>query len=339
VIKRIDQMAPGTTVAVCGEPKTPSGWITTAVNSGYCATANGSNYVGRTIKRIEGMPSESVVAVCGSDPTPEGWITVAVNSNYCSVLNGSLFVGRSIKKISQMACGSIVEICGDEPIPDDWVVVSTNPGYCAKLGSTIYLGRSIKRISGCSPLPVALVEFKGQRINDQFVELNWTTASEVNNLKFEVLRSINSLVDFKVMGTLSGMKASTDLAKYSFLDTNSAAQITYYKLKQIDYDGSHEFSRTITVSPMARLFEIFAFPNPSETKRTSFVVNGLLIKSAISIAIFDDSGVLVYFRKVNLNEKNEIHLDDFYPGRSGKYIARVIAGRQSAIVAFVKILQ
>ena len=119
------------------------------------------------------------------------------------------------------------------------------------------------------PLPVELVSFSA-RISDTEIILNWLTATEVNNYGFEVQRSVKA-DNWEVLGFVEGHGNSNSPKKYNFIDSKINAAETYsYRLKQIDNDGSYEFSKTLEVnfgSPIN--FELIQnYPNPFNPSTT-----------------------------------------------------------------------
>jgi hypothetical protein len=126
-----------------------------------------------------------------------------------------------------------------------------------------------------NPLPVELIAFSAI-IKDGAVLLNWRTESEVNNYGFEVERKnppLNPLRggDFEKIGFVEGHGNSNSPKEYNFIDSEVNSAGTYsYRLKQIDNDGSYEFSKTIEVnfgSPIK--FELNQnYPNPFNPSTT-----------------------------------------------------------------------
>ena len=86
-----------------------------------------------------------------------------------------------------------------------------------------------------SPLPIELLYFHVNSPDDKSVIATWETASELNNNFFIVEKSKNSL-DWEIVGTLKGAGTSTQHLKYSFTDNAPYSGISYYRLKQVDFD-------------------------------------------------------------------------------------------------------
>lgn len=102
-----------------------------------------------------------------------------------------------------------------------------------------------------SALPVELTSFNGKVVNSK-INLNWNTATEVNNYGFEVERakavSGNQSVQFAKVGFVEGNGNSNSPKSYSFTDINVTSGKYVYRLKQIDTDGQFEYSQEIEVS-------------------------------------------------------------------------------------------
>ena len=106
-------------------------------------------------------------------------------------------------------------------------------------------------------LPIELIHFSGQVIENK-VELNWITASEVNNDFFMLERSVDGQ-NFTDLERIDGAGQSKELVYYTFTDYNPMSPISYYRLRQVDFDG------TIAYSPVVRV-EIEAFLLKDEVK-------------------------------------------------------------------------
>ncbi|MGB5850337.1 MAG: T9SS type A sorting domain-containing protein [Ignavibacteriaceae bacterium] len=142
---------------------------------------------------------------------------------------------------------------------------STTQGQLDINGNILYVNGA----EYTGPLPVELVSFSA-RINDTEIILNWLTATEVNNYGFEIQRSVQT-DKWEVLGFVEGHGNSNSPKEYSFTDAEvNSSGIYYYRLKQIDNDGSYEFSKTIEVnfgSPIS--FELSQnYPNPFNPSTT-----------------------------------------------------------------------
>jgi len=95
-------------------------------------------------------------------------------------------------------------------------------------------------------LPISLLSFTAEATADNLVQTHWATASETNNDFFTVERSING-VDFSPVGIIAGAGNSTSTLHYGFADDGPHAGISYYRLRQTDYDGTFTVSDIVAV--------------------------------------------------------------------------------------------
>ncbi len=108
----------------------------------------------------------------------------------------------------------------------------------------------VKFIPFSAQIPVELTSFVAN-IADGTINLNWITATELNNSGFEIERMsiLNSQVSnsWEKIGFVTGNGTSTEVSTYFFVDNQPTQGKSYYRLKQIDFDGSFEYSNTIEV--------------------------------------------------------------------------------------------
>ena len=111
---------------------------------------------------------------------------------------------------------------------------------------------------GVNPLPVELTRFVAALIPSG-VALNWATATEKNNDRFEVQRSADGQ-SFQTIGTVKGQGNSSNLREYAFTDSRPITGQSYYRLRQVDIDGSSAFSSVVAVQTRT---ETAVYPNPA----------------------------------------------------------------------------
>jgi hypothetical protein len=128
-------------------------------------------------------------------------------------------------------------------------------GYAERTGYTSFSQFAIA--DGGSPLPVTLLSFSGV-LKSEGVHLTWATSSEINHQNFIIQRS-NDLIHFKNIAFVNSTGDSKEEQNYSFIDKDILSGITYYRLQQIDKDGSFTFSKIISVNTE---FIGNVFPNP-----------------------------------------------------------------------------
>ncbi|MBT9392700.1 T9SS type A sorting domain-containing protein [Hymenobacter sp. NST-14] len=114
------------------------------------------------------------------------------------------------------------------------------------------------------PLPVELTQFTARSVGPD-AELNWATALELNNDRFEVERSQDGRA-FVTIGTVAGMGTTAVGAAYSFSDKGVGQQYSrlYYRLRQVDTDGARTYSavRTLQFATLSRN-SVRLYPNPA----------------------------------------------------------------------------
>jgi hypothetical protein len=136
-------------------------------------------------------------------------------------------------------------------------------------------------------IPVELTSFTAS-VNENDVTLNWVTATEVNNQGFEIER--NSGNGFENIGYVAGFGTSSETHSYSFVDASLNEGTYSYRLKQVDLDGTFEYSDVVEVD--VAVPDVFAleqnYPNPfNPSTRIDF---SLAVDSKVSLKVFNVLG-------------------------------------------------
>ncbi len=95
-------------------------------------------------------------------------------------------------------------------------------------------------------VPVELISFYSETINNKVI-LSWLTASEINNKGFEVEKSESDSQVWQRIGFVHGNGTTTEEHSYTFVDFTNEPGYYFYRLKQVDYDGSFEYSKIVCV--------------------------------------------------------------------------------------------
>lgn len=113
------------------------------------------------------------------------------------------------------------------------------------------------------PLPVELIHFGVEYLDaDEAVEVVWQTASEINSAEFQIEKSRDGN-NWDIVGTETGAGNSSHLIDYHFYDFEVEQGRNYYRLKQIDFDGTYEYFATKYADVYKETEEISVYPNPS----------------------------------------------------------------------------
>lgn len=155
-----------------------------------------------------------------------------------------------------------------------WQWTRGNPGtYALRLAANDFYGPLQTTADECyyddywfgdQPyIPVELTSFTANVNNLGQVVLNWETATEINNQGFEIERRTESS-EFRTIGFVDGYGTTTEPRSYSFIDKNADNGINYYRLKQVDFNGTYEYSNEVEVNVIGHLtFNLDQnYPNP-----------------------------------------------------------------------------
>ena len=142
-------------------------------------------------------------------------------------------------------------------------------------------------------LPVELLSFKAVA-QAQSVQLVWETASEIDNDYFEVLRSVDGITFTKV-GEVAGAGNSSELLRYEFTDKLPLDGVSYYQLKQVDYNGMYEYSDKISVEWTSgeatdSFVELHVYPNPTSQGYTKLKATGISAHNVVTVRLLDMFG-------------------------------------------------
>jgi len=181
-----------------------------------------------------------------------------------------------------------------------------------------------------APLPVAFGAFSANRTNS-VVALKWTTATESNNLGFEIQRLIGSgswqTISFVATQAAQGNSAS-DLI-YTFTDMNQTKGISQYRIKQIDIDKRSKYSEIRAVRGENQKGKTIVYPNPSSDGKVNIVfddasgirdislmdMNGRVIKQMKGVTnnniVFDNLTAGIYTVRIVNNETSEQEVQKF----------------------------
>ena len=198
-------------------------------------------------------------------------------------------------------------------------------------GGTYAVGTGPNSNEDVLPVELTLFEVYAENENDVLI---WETASEVNNDYFIVEKSEN-LKNYYEIAKIDGQGTTSQPTNYQYINENVLSGITYYRLKQVDFDGLYTYSNIVAVERENSKLAITAFPNPfSNSLAVSFDAD-VSIK-VVAVQIFDELGRVVYLKNIELDQGvNSFNLDLQHLS-DGIYNLRIVNSTQIYNLKIVK---
>jgi hypothetical protein len=175
----------------------------------------------------------------------------------------------------------------------------------------------------CATLPIQLLSFSVQWKDNTQTKglLQWSTAQEINNDYFSVEQSADG-VSFTEIGTVAGAGNTNEPRTYSLIDNSPYTnQATYYRLKQVDFDGAFSYSDIEVLKPNTALEFIKLYPNPVVKELTYEVYAAKAME--VSTFIVNSLGQLVYSNNSSLTEGVSNHTINVSTLSAGEYIIHI----------------
>ena len=231
---------------------------------------------------VAGQPTDSYNAL-SSNEHKMTLFNGTIDSIYYLV-EGNLSANQSetqiVVKFTPSAATAVLAWGGHIASRADWGYTSGSPRSAGGISGSPFhmrlvswnlgsLGNQDRSISGYTvlpppnSLPVSLIHFAVDE-NEKSNEVDWTTASEINNDHFTVERASADL-NFKKVYEVDGAGNSTSLRNYNWTDSEPLNGLSYYRLIQTDYDGKHTVFGPIPVNKHGKRLDLTVmntFPNP-----------------------------------------------------------------------------
>ncbi len=298
-----------------------------------CGSVNAANW---SVKGMTCFYFSPVIDVGGAVGGPNGLVDISVRINQSGNVDNNDTARVSFYNNGIITHKDVFTGAGSPSVFTSTTTLSVSPGGTFQVSIELMNDKTnelwqVKNgevtacIRGISPLPVTLTNFKLTNQNNDAVLLNWTTASEIQNDYFIIERSDNR-ADFSEIARINGAGNSTILRNYSFTDKNPISGTSYYRLKQIDFNGQFEIIKTlpITIAGKNKIIEnAIAYPNPFKDQLSISFVTAIV--GMIQAEINSMNGVCVHSETFNVssgsNQYNFIETDKL---KEGFYIVRFL---------------
>jgi len=155
-------------------------------------------------------------------------------------------------------------------------------------------------------LPVEFKTLTTKNISNFKIVVDWSTASELNNDYFVVQHSTDG-AEWEDLGTVKGAGTSKMTNYYEFIDLSPAPQYNYYRIKQVDFDGTTDYSKTLVefVEPQAQ--SISLSPNPVGRNSPLRISSNTAIQQ---VMVINQQGKVLQ----NIQQPSDSINTDFAPG-------------------------
>lgn len=278
--------------------------MTGTINSASVGIENNAGTVGLPVAYNATYIKNNLALKIASEPE---WLTSTNNS-------GMLYNGNSAKVYLNFDATDL--IFGDYTM--DLVVTTNDPQHQSV---TLPIRMRVSDIT-----PVELTSLSGESVRNSAL-LTWSTATETNNRGFEVERKTDN--EWNKISFIEGKGNTAQMNSYSFTDKNLKNGKYTYRLKQVDYDGSYEYSPAIEVDIASP--EEFAlnqnYPNPFNPR--TVISYQLAVNSYVKVTLYDVLGnlvaVLVDMEQESGYYNYELGINNV-PLSSGVYYYRLQAG-------------
>ena len=181
-------------------------------------------------------------------------------------------------------------------------------------------------------MPVNLSAFWASSVLEG-IKLSWRTSSETNNDYFVIERSVNAISFDAISSRISGQHNSSSSLDYSFVDLKPFNQVNYYRLKQVDTDGSVNYSRIIAASFTDKLVFLSVYPNPA-TDYIQVNMKNPDPNVLVQINILNQAGIMLSTRQITGDKiTNPISLKNL---TTGVYFVKIVTNGEGTIFRILK---
>ena len=299
-----------TYVELTGLTGTPSSSCGTGINgSGSFALANSN---------------DEVFVYFGTDAAPP---TVITDVCFAGQIGGGTFGGTA-----PTGAGAVVDVGSAN---DWWYTATGNTASDFENASNWSSSISSVNITGATDgcdgfLPVSINSFTAKLMDSKTVSLDWSTASEENNTYFSIEHSTNGH-DFADIDQVEGAINSSEIQYYSYYHKEAESGMNYYRLRQVDTDGTFSFS-PIQAVRLASDAAIEVYPTLAKEEVQVFINEGL--DNEATVEIYNVLGRLLISEILERGAtQTSIPVHNL---QKGHYVVKLTNGSEFQISRFIK---
>ncbi|WP_207423117.1 T9SS type A sorting domain-containing protein [Desertivirga brevis] len=287
------------------------------------ADKNDAPYFAGTTVNLSTLSSDSVALSINTVPW-ENMKEIPLNVN-------ASYSGSMTLHFTEVPHSLLYEISLKDNLNGANVPVTANGDYNFQIdlsnSSTFGSGRLALVVSPAKILAVQLKSFTVKKIPTG-AEIKWNTTQEKNSHSFQIERSIDGKT-FTVIGSVPAAGNSSVTQTYSYVDSNPAEGVNYYRLKEISTSRGPSYSNTIDLNwQISSTVELSVYPNPTE-KTLSVQFQGY--EKQLKFSVFDLQG-----RELRIAEGNQVNVEDL---PSGTYLIRVSESANGNVLGTEKIIK
>lgn len=263
-----------------------------------------------------------------------GFITTGTTTSNTSYLPAGLTIGTTaIEVLTEVDNSAYNPTSGVSfaTTADALAAANDNANWTLRSNSATQNPPGAFTITTCAVvLPIELTSFTAKEKNNT-IQLNWQTATELNNSHFEIEHSKDGQ-NFELLDIIEGAGTTFETQNYSFIDESPLSGINYYRLKQVDYDGAFEYSKTVAVET-GKTEDWTLYPTRSQNEVN---VEWAEEYPVTTVSVFDITGKRVFEQKINPEETYSTTISTFnFP--EGMYFLRMMTNRSVSTKPFFKV--
>ena len=169
-------------------------------------------------------------------------------------------------------------------------------------------------------LPVELTDFQVTASNNDKVNINWASATEINHKLYEIERSQNGK-DFESIKQTAAKGDVNKAAQYSFIDETPYSGVSYYRLRMIGKNGTDDLSKVLSVTFKSSKVRLKFYPNPVQDNMRIYIASPS--SDDFNLDIFDVTGKLIWSKKIITESESSESLVDTHNWSKGIYFVKL----------------